>query len=129
MLLARNPFVGEFNFDEDGIDADFEVGYDIQTERLTFKIENQEFALMSKIPRTKREKHPIYRLEREIKNEGRKKKATEYEIAFCEVREEDEDGPDVAGGDAEVVEENDVVALTQMKIEINYNATIKQLKI
>ena len=83
---------------------------------------------MRKIPRTKREKHPIYRLEREIKNEGRKKKATEYEIAFCEVRDEDEDRPGVADGDA-AVEKNDVIALTQMKIAINYNVTIKQLKI
>ena len=128
MLLAKNPFRGTFEFEADGIDADFEVGYDIEKERLTFKIEGQEFDQMGKIPRTKRPKHPVYRLERENKNDGRKKKTTEYEIAFCEVREEGKDGPDQAGGDA-AAEENDIVALTQVKIAINYDFRIKKLTI
>ena len=83
---------------------------------------------MSKIPRTKRQKQPVYRLERENKNVGRKRKATEYEVAFCEVREEDKNWPDQAGGGASV-EENDVVALKHIKINIDYNVPLKKLTI
>ena len=45
---------------------------------------------MRKIPRTKRHKYPVYRLGRNVNNEGRQNMTTEYEISLCEVREEDE---------------------------------------
>ena len=128
MLLARNPFKGKFDPDDDIIESDFEIGYDIEKERITFKIDGQEFDQMSKIPRTKRAKQPVYRLERENKNDGRKRKATEYEVAFCEVREDAKNGPGQAGA-AAAAEENDVVALKHIKININYDMKIKKLTI
>ena len=87
-LLAETPFRGSLDFDEDGIDADFVVGYNVETDCLTFAIEEQAFDSMPKIARTRRTFQPVYRLERNITNE-RKKKSTEYEIAFCELREDD----------------------------------------
>ena len=89
---------------------------------------------------TKREKHAVYRIEKNVNNEGRKKKSTEFELVFCEFhKEEDETKQDDAArgaaaeenkvSGAEVTEKKDVVALTQLKITINYNSAIRQLRI
>lgn len=70
-LLAESPFRGSLDFDDDGIDADFAIGYDVEKKRLTFEIEQQEFKKMAKIPMTKRKNHAVYRIERNVNNQGR----------------------------------------------------------
>ena len=87
-----------------------------------------------------RTKHAVYRIQRNVNNEGRKKKSTEFELVFCEFHKEEEETKqdDAAGGAAAEeskvsraaeTEKKDVVALTQLKITINYNSAIRQLRI